>query len=315
LAETPFFVSVDNLEAQVAPVLKLGKFTLEPPVITNAGGMLKTTEDVRRAAPAADAPEVGSATPQPRDGNRGDTYWYDRRSGSSYNSLNMPNGGIPYYEQELPKMVEICGELGKPLIFNVAGFSDDDYLELDELGEASGASAVLFNFGCPNTEKKIMSYDLVGMMRILAAASRKGYGRSIGAKLSPETNPVARQNIIQLLADYVDFFVLTNTLANIRAYRLDGSTAIKATSPDGNEVTVGGGAGSCLRDISRTYVAECTALAPNTPVIRAGGISSGIDVLESERAGAAASAVATAWMEEGPAVCTRLRQEYAELIG
>lgn len=285
----------------------------EWPTLMNAGGTCKTVEDAERLIPAADALVVGSITALSRPGNEGEVYWYDERTGTSYNSLNMPNAGKDEYRQRLlPAMLNITRAAGKPLIANVAGFNITEFEALVSDVLDAGVDGVEMNFGCPNTGEAIFSFDPDALHETVHRVREQHPSAWLAGKVSPITDPAMRHRVITALS-LCNAVVVTNTLPNARAFRPDGTTAIQAKNPNGDSVTIGGGAGAALRSLSLTMAAEAREwLSDSVAVVRVGGISSGADLLDSERAGVQAVGVATALLEEGPRVFTRLRESYVD---
>ena len=71
--------------------------------LMNAAGWIKTPEAVQEMARSAVTDiTIGSFTIEPREGNPGNNFWYDPASGTSLNSMGLPNQGLPYLEQHLP---------------------------------------------------------------------------------------------------------------------------------------------------------------------------------------------------------------------
>ncbi len=123
----------------------------------NAGGVVKTVEDVERMAHTGVGwIEAGSYTLEPRIGNspNGETvYYHNPETGETFNALGMPNKGMDIVEQEIPEMARIAHAHNKPLVVNVAPVSEDPINESRELvarAYEARADAVLLNAGCPN---------------------------------------------------------------------------------------------------------------------------------------------------------------------
>lgn len=137
----------------------------------NAGGVVKTVEDVEKMArTGAGFIEDGSQTMERRLGNQHDAstgaliidpetgqpikvYYHDPVTGETFNSLGMPGKGIDVVEKEILEKVRICEASGKKLIQNVAPVTSNPVEETRELVRRSyeaGAHAVLVNAGCPN---------------------------------------------------------------------------------------------------------------------------------------------------------------------
>lgn len=139
----------------------------------NAGGVVKTVEDVEKMAKTGVGwIEAGSYTLEPRYGNDRNPetgefiiseatgqplkiYHHDPATGGTYNSLGMPNKGMDVVETELPEMVKIAEAHNKKLVVNVAPVTDDPLAETRELvtrAFEAGAHGVILNGGCPNVK-------------------------------------------------------------------------------------------------------------------------------------------------------------------
>lgn len=137
----------------------------------NAGGVVKTIEDVERMAlTGVGWIEAGSYTLEKRLGNQRDAetgefiidpdtsepvrvYYHNPQTGETYNSLGMPNNGIDEVEREIPEMARIAETHNKRLVVNVAPVSNEPVAETQELvarAYEAGAHAVIVNGGCPN---------------------------------------------------------------------------------------------------------------------------------------------------------------------
>src|SRR3989344_4240020 len=146
-----------------------GLGTLEHPIMNGACPRCKPLEEVvdLSRTPVA-VVTVGSITVEPRPGNQGDVYC-SARGQFSLNSLGLPNGGIPYYQDNLPHMTNVVRRTGKTLWVSIAGFTPEEYARLATLAVQGGADAIEINLGCPNVwqggkQKRIACFDprLVG---------------------------------------------------------------------------------------------------------------------------------------------------------
>ncbi len=122
----------------------------------------------------------------------------------------------------------------------------------------------------------------------------------VGIKLSPYSDPKLLQEVAQMLSrfdDTLDYVATCNTFPNAKAFRRaprDGSSAIVCETTKGR----GGLGGEALRQISlgqaeqfdEAFVSEGARIE----VVRVGGISTGLDVLESQESGCSAVQVVSA---------------------
>jgi len=139
--------------------MRIGEFEPESPLM-NAGGLLKTVEDVERMAQTGvGAVLAGSFTLEPRAGNGADgqrVYYHDETTGVTYNSLGMPNMGIEALAKVLPAMVDAAHDRDKPFILNLAPVSDQPQVEVAKMfrilrqAGIRQLDGVELNASCPN---------------------------------------------------------------------------------------------------------------------------------------------------------------------
>lgn len=302
-----------------------GHIELEHPIMNAAGPRCKTLEEVvdLSRTPIA-AVMVGSITVEPRLGNQGDVY-YSVPVQFSLNSLGLPNGGIPYYEGNLPHMANVVRRAGKTLWVSIAGFTPEEYVKLAAVAVRGGADVVEVNLGCPNVwlngkQKRIACFDPQLTEEILTEVSeaaederrarnrvRKVY---VAAKVSPFSDPVLLGEIASVMRENVDAVTSINTFPNAFALRDDGKSAINPQFSNG----LAGMAGPALKTIGLGQVSQWRSLLPDHFIIGAGGIRTGRDVQEYCKAGANAVQIATAHADEGPKVFDRVLLEYASLL-
>src|SRR5581483_9991877 len=107
--------------------IRIGHLEVDSP-FANAGGVIKHPGEVEKIARTGVGwIEAGSFTLEPRPGNspNGETvYVHDPQTGSSWNSLGMPNKGMDEVEKEIPEMKRIAHAHNKPLVVNVAPVTD-----------------------------------------------------------------------------------------------------------------------------------------------------------------------------------------------
>lgn len=211
--------------------MQIGSFETESPVM-NAGGVVKSVEDVRRMAQTGvGAVIAGSYTLEPRIGNgpNGETvYFHDDSTGVTYNSLGMPNKGIEEAASELPEMIRIAHDLGKPFILNVAPVSNNPSLEIIEIfGILSHAGiveldGVELNAGCPNVvtedggRHELLSHhpDMLGetLLELHDISSNELRIGNMMVRISPFRDRSDAENLARLLAEiHVDTVSAFNT--------------------------------------------------------------------------------------------------------
>ncbi len=275
---------------------------LEVPLM-NGGGCIKTVEDVREAAKSlAGAIVVGSFTVEPRTGNEGNVWHY--QDGIGLNSLGMPNGGAKYLRENLSEMVKIAHDSGKYLVVNVAGFKADDYVTLTSLCVSKGADAVELNFGCPNvvteggTRKPIISYNLNAFSHVLNHVAMLTPKCPLWVKVSPNLAGDQIELLAQQVVSYKRCCAVTaiNTVPNTLILNDEGKPVIS--------VGLAGMSGKAVKPIGLGQVYQWRkALDENgrkdVQIIGVGGISSGEDILDYQRAGADAFQMTTELLKTG----------------
>jgi dihydroorotate dehydrogenase (fumarate) len=270
------------------------------------GGAIKTVGDVREVAKSNSAAvEVGSITVEPRSGNEGTVYYFNHDNKFSLNSLGLPNGGLEYYQTNLPEMAAIAHEYGKPLLVNIAGFSPYQYVRLAEMVRKSGADGLTINAACPNVwtpdgkQKRIMAFDLDAMGTTLMMLEQElGIDFWSTLKLPPYSDPEFLNSVAQLIrpSRFVKAVTGINTFPN--AYYLDND--------DQSAISFGSGlaglAGEALRPIGLGTVKQLKQLLPDKPIIGVGGISNGTHAREYLQVGAAAVQATTGYFNRGPKI-------------
>ena len=217
----------------------------------NAGGVVKTVEDVEKMAlTGVGWIEAGSYTLEPRIGNspNGETvYCHDNETGATYNSLGMPNKGIEVVEKEIPEMVRIAEAHNKKLIVNIAPTSSEPVAETRELAArayASGAHAVLLNAGCPNVvtqdggRHEILSHNPEAFGAVLMGL------RALAAKNSPLFVRISPQEDISVVDEVlwqvrksqaVSAVFTPNTWPGYRPTHVDGSPVLQVPGNAGGK--------------------------------------------------------------------------------
>lgn len=295
------------------------------PLIMSAAGLAKTfeLEQIERLAAAADKVLVGSITPQKRDPNEGTCENFDIPL-YSLNAWGMPNPGwenLPRYTHMNEEVAKRFAAVRDKVIVSLAAFSPLEYSAIFyRLRHWSGQ--VELNFGCPNvrddgTQHKIVSFDPATMSTILylieAAKREEGPNHATGVKLSPYSDPGLLKEIAAVIAESgtVDYVAVTNTFPNGLGF-IEGKPAIMTRQAG----YYGGIGGEAMKPISLSNAAQFReALPPDIDVIRVGGVSSGDDIEQSYDVGCTGVQVATAIAREGIGVLTKIRQEYADIVG
>ncbi|MCL9761815.1 dihydroorotate dehydrogenase [Frankia sp. AiPa1] len=289
----------------------------------NAAGTCKSLRDVEMfARSAVAAVVVGSITLAPRAGNAGTVYW--PAAGFALNALGLPNRGLDYYAEHLPRMVELAHGAGKPLIVSIAGFDVAEYRQMAEVVAVAGADLIEVNLACPNvwdggTQKRIACFDpgqTAAVCTAVGAAletlagpgspdgTSTGAGRRVpfGVKISPFSDPAALAGLVAALGQVVRpaghgpagprFVTAVNTFPN--------ALAVDAAHRPVLDVGLAGMSGPALKPIALGQVRQLRRLLPDDiALVAAGGVSGGRDVAEYLHAGAVAVQAATVFWNRG----------------
>ncbi len=276
------------------------------PLMMSGAGLFKYPDrpDVDSVLPYVDLAVVGSITLQERKGNTvrvlgGQLEYFDDPD-YSVNNLGMPNSGV-----------DNVGPARSPkLVASIAGFNVDEYVELYERFRTWGAG-VEFNCGCPNTDKRVMCFNIDAMDSFLSQCPpRDGI---VGIKVSPYSDKHQLREVASMFNDHaglLKYVATMNTYPNGMALLPDETGAV-----DSKEMGAFGGiGGKALKQLSLGDAAtfyEC--LDDRIGVIRVGGIDSGLDIKHSLTVGCKGVQVVTAIATQGPKVIKKMRDEYTKL--
>lgn len=278
----------------------------------NAGGVVKTYEDVERMAKTGVGwIEAGSYTLEPRVGNSPNgenVYWHDENEGATYNSLGMPNKGMDVVEQEIPEMAKVAHAHGKKLVVNVAPVRSmpTTVVEIRELvarTQSAGADAVLINAGCPNVETEdggrheLLSRDPYSLGLILTELGHMGLSQNspIFLRTSPletedQTRAVASSVILSLAVSAV---FTPNTWPSYRPVFEDGRPRLEVSGG------LGGKSGPYMAEPAhREQLRMVDALkGSGIDVVRSSGITNAEELYRALASGAVAGAGTTFYYE------------------
>lgn len=275
--------------------------------IMNAAGRCKDLHEVRRLCltPVTDI-VIGSITVSPREGNPGHPFWTNE-TGTSLNSLGIPNGGIPYYEKKLPEMVNEIRKNWKKSRLSIAGFSPEEYGKLAELADRSGIHEIEVNLGCPNIlQKDIPSFDLGLTEEILRVVELHTSLQPISVKMSPLDPGLLKKSaaVIKSFGKRIGSVVTMNTYPNAFAFEESNKHAIPGTG-------LGGLGGKAVKYIALGQIKQWREYLPESvEIIGVGGINTGMDIADCLSAGASGVQVGTHYFNHDPKVFGELIESY-----
>ncbi len=294
------------------------------PLVMVAAGYCKTL-DLDALEPLVDAADftvAGSITLEERSGNSGTCEYMDDPL-YTLNSWGMPNAGSESgFEQHMAYPDARFREIRRKVIVSLAEFSPVGYYELFKKLCKWGVGVEL-NFGCPNireggNQKPILTFDpprMEGVLDLIEVAKRElGIRIPTGVKLSVISDPGLLKEVGSVIAESgtADYVATTNTFANGLGYRKDHKSALRTDQAG----PYGGIGGEALKPISLANAAAFRqALPDHIDVIRVGGISSGEDLWQSYHIGCRGVQIMSAASKYGNGVFTRVKQEYADIVG
>lgn len=225
---------------------------------------------------------VKGTTARPRFGNP--TPRIAETPDGMLNSVGLQNPGADrVVSEELPRLRR---SFSGPIIANVSGFSEADYVECCEKLDASPDTAILeLNVSCPNVHGGGMSFGTSPEAAAsVTRAVKRAVKKPVYVKLTPNVTDIAA--IARACEDAgADGICLINTLL---AMRID----LRRRRPVLANVT-GGLSGPAVLPVALRMVWEVSA-AVKVPVVGMGGVSSAEDVIEMTLAGASAVEVGAA---------------------
>lgn len=245
-----------------------------------------------------------TATLEPREGNKGPRFAWDRFG--SINSMGLPNLGIDYYlEYLIEKQKE---QPNKPYFLSVTGLTEDEiYQVLNKVNDSDFKGLVELNLSCPNVVgEPLTAYDFKLVNKILTNVF-SFYQKPLGVKLPPYFDQSHFDSMANILNQFPLEFVTSINSVGQGLWIKDETTAIKPNNGFGG---IGG------QYIKATALANVHAfykrLKPEIKIIGVGGISNGRDAFEHILCGASMVQVGTALPGRGPEI--KFKQIADELL-
>jgi dihydroorotate dehydrogenase (NAD+) catalytic subunit len=235
---------------------------------------------------------VKATTLEPRYGNP--TPRVAETPSGMLNAIGLQNPGL---DEILAKKLPFLAQFDVPVIANVAGSSEEDYVEVCRLiTQAPNVKAIELNISCPNVKQGGIAFgtDPETAYR-LTKACKAVCTVPLYVKLSPNVTDIV------LIAKAVeeggaDGITMINTLLGMR---ID----VKTRKPVLSNIT-GGLSGPAIKPVAIRMIHQVSQ-AVRIPIIGMGGISCVDDVLEMIMAGASAVAIGTANFTD-PMICPKL---------
>ena len=218
------------------------------------------------------------------------------------NSIGLPGPGM----KELKKIIQrVYQSTSTPIIINVCGETDQEYLDVAEYFDGMEEVAILeLNISCPNVKSggRCPAQDDKHTYRLVKKI-KQSVSTPIMVKLSPNVTDISAIAISAEEAG-ADCISLTNTFLGM-ALNLESR---KPVFPN----IVAGLSGPAIKPLALRLVWE-VANNVHIPIIGMGGITTGQDVLEFMLAGATAVQIGTINLVE-PAASIRIIKEIKETM-
>ena len=219
------------------------------------------------------------------------------------NAVGLQNPGVDkVISEELPKLRAV---FKKPVMANVSGFSEREYVEtVEKLDAECGIGWFEVNISCPNVHGGGMSFgtspEAAGE---ITKAVRRVTKKPLIIKLSPNVTDIA--SIAKACeANGADGISLINTLLGMR---ID----LKKRAPLLANKT-GGYSGPAIKPVAVRMVYQVYD-AVKVPIVGMGGITTAEDVIEFMMAGAAAVEVGAANLVD-PFACKRIIEDLPRVM-
>ncbi len=231
-------------------------------------------------------------TLKPRDGNPAPRV-VETPSGM-LNAVGLQNVGVDAFLQD--KWPELA-KLKAPVIVSIAGFTEEEFVEIAKRFAGVPVAALELNLSCPNvahgTGARCFAQNADQIKNVVGQV-KKIVRAPVLAKLSPEVADIAAMSRAAEEAG-ADAITLINTMAGMV---IDTEKEVPVLA----NVT-GGLSGPALRPVAVRCIWEARQ-AVKIPILGLGGVLSGRDALELILAGASAIAVGTAnfWNPKAPKI-------------
>lgn len=223
--------------------------------------------------------------------------------GGMLNAVGLQNPGVEkVVSEELPAMAEY---FRKPVMANVCGFSEDEYVKVCEILDRQEQVGWLeVNVSCPNVHGGGLAFGTdANQCAHLVSEVKKKTTKPVIVKLSPNVTDICE---IAKAAEAAgaDGLSLINTMLGMRI-DLKNRKPLLAN-------TTGGLSGPAVFPVAVRMVYQVSA-AVDIPVIGIGGVSKAEDVIEMMLAGACAVEVGTANLVN-PYACRDIIESLPEVM-
>lgn len=243
---------------------------------------------------------IKATTVEPRFGNP--TPRVAETSAGMLNAIGLQNPGLEKVQNEELPWLE---QFDVPIVANVAGSLEEDYVEVaEQISKSPNVHALELNISCPNVKTGGIAFGTIPeVAKQLTKKVKEVSSVPVYVKLSPNvTNIVEMAKAVE--AGGADGLTMINTLLGMR---ID----LKSAKPILANKT-GGLSGPAIKPVAIRMIYEVSQHV-SLPIIGMGGIQSAEDVIEFFYAGASAVAVGTANFVD-PFVCPKIINELPLLL-
>lgn len=285
--------------------VKIGSIKLSNPAIlasgvlgVAAGGLIRAWRD---GAGAVVSKTVGL---KPRPGYPGPRI-VGIHGDSLMNAMGIPNPGIDDYLPEIKATVD----KGIPVIGSVLGHSPEEFASIAQKLVQADVTAVELNVSCPHVGSLyLLGMDPKSVTQVVKEVKKQIEGKvPVWVKLPGSTDYPRLVKVAQAAeAVEASAIVAINTLPAL------------AIDPESQRPSLGAGigglSGPAIKPIGVRTVWELHRAGISIPIIGAGGILTGLDVIEYLLAGATAVEIGTGVLTRGTNIFSQVCQEITDYL-
>jgi dihydroorotate dehydrogenase (NAD+) catalytic subunit len=243
---------------------------------------------------------IKATTVEPRFGNP--TPRVAETSAGMLNAIGLQNPGL---EKVLTEELPWLNQYNVPIIANVAGSLEEDYVEVaKKISQATNVHAIELNISCPNVKTGGIAFGTIPeVAKQLTKKVKEASSVPVYVKLSPNvTNIVEMAKAVE--EGGADGLTMINTLIGMRLDLKTGKPILANRS--------GGLSGPAIKPVAIRMIYEVSQHV-SLPIIGMGGVQSAEDVIEYFYAGASAVAVGTANFVD-PFICPKIIEQLPFLL-
>ena len=242
---------------------------------------------------------VKAITLEPRDGNPG--VRIAETPAGMLNAIGLENPGVDRF---LKMILPNIKDLDTPIIVNVAGKTEEEYVEVARRLQVEGITGLELNISCPNVKEGGIAFgsDPETAGRLVRKVKEVCQVPLI-VKLSPNVTDIV-QMAKAVEENGADVISMINTLVGM-------AIDINKRKPVVSNV-IAGLSGPAIKPVALRMVWQVSQNV-KVPVIGMGGITRASDVIEFLLAGAKATAIGTGWFQN-PWVAEDILRDLAEYM-